>query len=103
MIPITIPMFWNIWKANQQTIPVAISVPNRSSARIAIRSARQSTHGEQHDDADAADEAELFGHDGVDEVGLLLGDEPTAVWVPWKRPAPKIEPDPTVIRAWLVL
>ena len=43
MIPSVMPMFSNVWNANQQITPDATSRPNRSSARAAIRQARHRT------------------------------------------------------------
>ena len=68
-------MFWNAWKPNQQAIPAPASRPNMSSARAAIRIARQSSDEEQHDDGGRADQAELLAGDREDEVGVLLGHE----------------------------
>ena len=43
MMPIVMPMFTKDWNANQIAMPEAISMPNRSSARAAMRNARTIT------------------------------------------------------------
>ena len=44
MMPSVIPMFSNVWNANQQTTPPATSGPNRSARVLAIRSAPPQHH-----------------------------------------------------------
>ena len=54
------PMFTKAWTANQIAIPDATSMPNWSSARAAIRSARSSTSASSAMIARRSDEAELL-------------------------------------------
>ena len=75
MMPRHIPMFWKVWKANQQAMPAAATRPNMSSACMEMCSARHSTHREEQDQHAGADQAELLAGDGEDEVGVLLGHE----------------------------
>ena len=75
MMPIVMPMFTNDWNANHIATPDATSRPNRSSARVAMRSARMITTPIRNTITIGADEAELLAGHGEDEVGLLRRDE----------------------------
>ena len=73
MMPIVIPAFWKTLKAMKAKRPVQIRRPKVSRATTAGVQHPPGDHAEEGEHADGADEAELLGHGGEDEVGLLLG------------------------------
>ena len=68
------PMLISAWKAIQQTMPVASSEPKSSRALQHDAEAAIDQHGEQDDDADRADEAQLLADDREDAVGVGARD-----------------------------
>ena len=88
MIPSVMPMFSNIWKVNQQTIPVATSRPNRSSARSAIRHARHSTTPSSTMIAAAPTKPSSSPATVKMKSVCCSGTNLPLVCVPWNRPVP---------------
>ena len=54
-------------------MPVARNLPNMSSVRSAVRNAAIQEDAEQRDHQQRSPQAQLFGGDGEDEVGMRLG------------------------------
>ena len=96
-------MFWNAWKPNQQAIPAPARRPNMSSARAAMRIARQSSTKNSTISAAAPTSPSSSPATVKTKSVCCSGTKPDWVCEPWNSPWPNKPPLPIAIRAWVVL
>ncbi len=103
MMPIVMPMFTNDWNANHIAMPDATSRPNRSSARVAMRSARTITTPSRKTITMVPTKPSSSPATVKMKSVCWEGTKWPATSWPWNRPWPNIPPEPTAILAWAAL
>ena len=103
MIPMVMPAFWKTLKAMKAKRPLQIRRPKMSRATTAACSTRQAITPSSASSPTDADEAQLLGHGGEDEVGLLLGDVAEIRLRPVPDARPSRPPDPMAFFACCLL
>ena len=103
MMPRHIPMFWKVWKANQQAMPAAATRPNMSSACLEMYSARHSTTAKSRISTPAPIRPSSSPATVKTKSVCCSGTKRERVWEPSKRPCPNRPPLPIAILAWVVL
>ena len=103
MMPRHIPMFWKVWKANQQAMPAAATRPNMSSACIEMCSARHSSTANSRISTPAPISPSSSPATVKMKSVCCSGTNRERVCEPSNSPWPNRPPLPIAIRAWVVL
>ena len=100
MIRVTPPMMTKVCTPRMSDSPVASSFSKDRSHRMAIRRPVPDHEQEGDQDGGGAEQAELLGDDGEDEVGGRLGDAWLAL--PRPGPSPKMPPAAMANQPWMI-
>ena len=81
--------------------PASSRAKNVGALAAMIEAARDQQQVE-HEQDQVADQAELLGEDGEDEVGVRSGMKSRWACVPSSQPLPSKPPEPTAIVDWMM-